>query len=123
MTATRAQPFPDTSRFEVLSQAGEGGLGLVFEALDRENNARVAVKVLRTMDAESLRALKHEFRVLQDLHHPNLIVPKELLEENGKWFFTMDFVDGVNFLAHVRPAGVLDEARLRAALGQLVTAL
>jgi serine/threonine protein kinase len=118
MTTTRA-PLLDTSRFEVLSQAGEGAAGVVLEVLDRDSKARLAVKMLRTMDAESMRALKREFRVLQDLHHPNLVVPKELLEANGQLFFTMDFVDGSDFISHVRG----NEARLRSALAQLVTAL
>ncbi|MFO0968248.1 MAG: hypothetical protein U0793_22045 [Gemmataceae bacterium] len=41
----------------------------------------------------------------------------------GQWFFTMDRIQGVDFLSHVRPAGVLDEGRLRATLAQLVTAV
>jgi serine/threonine protein kinase len=40
-----------------------------------------------------------------------------------QWFFTMDLVDGVDFLDYVRPGGELDEARLRSALPQLVSGI
>lgn len=40
--------------------------------------------------------------------------------DSDQWFFTMDLVDGVDFLKHVRPAGLLDEQRLRMSLAQLV---
>jgi eukaryotic-like serine/threonine-protein kinase len=102
MMAT-AQSFRGTSRFEVLSELGHGASGAVYEVLDRERNARLALKALRTLDAESILLLKDEFRTIQDLVHPNLVTPKELFEENGQWFFTMDLVEGSSFLAHVRP--------------------
>src|SRR5207253_2154335 len=90
---TRAQPFRGSSRFEVVAQVGQGGAGYVYEAIDRESNSRVAVKTLRTRDGASILHLKDEFRVIHDLSHPNLVTPKELFEENGQWFFTMDFVE------------------------------
>ena len=38
----------------------------------------------------------------------------------NQWFFTMDLVEGVDFLDYVRPGGKLDEQRLRSSLQQLV---
>jgi eukaryotic-like serine/threonine-protein kinase len=89
-------------------------MGVVYEAFDRERGARVALKTLHTLSAEGLARFKNEFRALQDLHHPNLVRLDELLEDHGRWFFTMELVDGVNFFEWVRPhdpglPGVLDE--------------
>jgi serine/threonine protein kinase/tetratricopeptide (TPR) repeat protein len=102
--------FRGTKRFEVLSRLGEGGMGVVYEALDRERNARVALKTLRTLNAEALLAFKNEFRALQDLQHPNLVTLGELIEDVGQWFFTMELVRGVDFLSWVRVdgAGLVD---------------
>src|SRR5262249_48715368 len=61
--------------------------------------------------------------VLHDLAHPNLVSLGELFEERGRWFFSMELVDGVDFLRHVRPGGTLDLARLRDALSQLAAGL
>jgi hypothetical protein len=98
-------------------------MGVVFEALDRERQTRVALKTLRFLDGEMLARFKREFRALQDLHHPNLVNLGELIEEGGHWFYTMELVDGVHFLEWVRDGGKLDEARLRAALPQLAAGL
>src|SRR5438105_13729650 len=94
-------PPPTLTRFELVRSIGEGGAGLVYEAIDRPRDARVALKMLRVLDGEMLFRLKEEFRVLQDLQHPNLIRLHELISERGLWFFTMELIDGVSFVAHV----------------------
>src|SRR4051812_36932069 len=90
------------TRFEILRRLGEGGMGVVYEALDRERLQRVALKTLHALDAEGLLQLKNEFSVLLDLHHPNLVRLGELVSHGEQWFFTMELVDGVDFLTHVR---------------------
>jgi hypothetical protein len=114
---------PHSDRFELLSRLGEGSMGVVFEALDRERKVRVALKTLRFMDAEMLARFKREFRALQDLHHPNLVNLGELIEEGGHWFYTMELVDGVHFLEWVRENGELQVERLRKSLPQLAAGL
>ena len=88
-------PFPGTARFEVVRRIGAGGMGVVYEALDRERNTPVALKTLRHLTPDSLIRFKHEFRALQDLHHDNLVSLGELFEHRGRWFFTMELVRGV----------------------------
>jgi serine/threonine protein kinase len=79
-------------------------MGTVYEAVDKERNVRVALKTLRArMNAESLLRFKKEFRDFQDLSHPNLVSIGELFADEGEWFFTMELIDGVNFLEYVRP--------------------
>ncbi len=98
-------------RFELLRPLGEGGMGVVYEAFDRERNAKVALKTLkatvsRKASAQALLRFKREFRALQDLHHRNLVTLGELIAHDEQWFFTMELVDGYrDFLAwpHVRP--------------------
>jgi serine/threonine protein kinase len=137
--------FQGTTRFVLKRRLGEGGMGVVWEALDRERLTPVALKTLRTLAPETLLRFKHEFRALQDLAHPNLVSLGELIEEDGQWFFTMELVRGQSLLAWVRPgepgsnpdgnapgnaAGNrlgngdrFDEPRLRAAFAQLATGL
>jgi hypothetical protein len=78
-------------------------MGVVYEAHDREENSRVALKTLRTLTGEGVLHFKREFRALADLAHRNLVALGELVEEDGRWFFTMELVDGVDFLGWVRP--------------------
>ncbi len=85
------------ARFELVRQIGEGGMGVVYEALDVERNVRVALKTLRYHDHDALTRFKHEFRSLQDIHHPNLVALGELVGDASGAFFTMELVNGVDF--------------------------
>ncbi|MBZ0230807.1 MAG: protein kinase, partial [Deltaproteobacteria bacterium] len=94
--------FQGTTRFELRRVLGEGGMGVVYEALDRERDTLVALKTVRVSDASSLYRLKTEFRACADLEHRNLVRLGELHQVDGHWFFTMELVDGVGFVDHVR---------------------
>ena len=97
--------FRGTKRFELVRRVGAGGMGVVYEALDREHGSHVALKTLRSFDASTILLFKREFRALEGLHHPNLVQLRDLVEERGRWFFTMELVRGVDFMSHVRPLG------------------
>ena len=111
-------------RFEIERPLGTGGMGVVYAARDHHRQCQVALKTLRAATRTAQRRLHDEFLVLQDLaHHPNLVSLGELFDDDGLWFFSMELVDGVDFLRHVRPEGVLDVARLRGAMAQLAAGL
>ncbi len=118
--------FGGTERFEIVRRLGAGGMGVVYEAFDRELESRVALKTLRSLDANGRYRMKREFRLLREVRHPNLVALGELIEESGRLFFTMDLVDGVDMLTYVRGDADergFNESRLRVALGQLATGL
>ena len=102
------QGFRGNDRFSVVRRIGAGGMGIVYEAIDRDlRNRRVALKTLRRLDPVSLYRFKQEFRALAELTHPNLVPLYELIGEGEQWFFTMEFVeDAIDLLAYVRPGGV-----------------
>src|SRR5438876_4375075 len=102
--------FAGTARFEVVRCLGAGGMGVVYEAYDRERQMRVALKTLRSLSADGLLRFKKEFRDFLDLAHPNLISLGELFSEGQDWFFTMELIDGVCFSAWVRPDADSDPA-------------
>ena len=91
-----------SKRFELGRRLGAGGMGVVFEALDREQHTKVALKQLPHLRPAALLRFKNEFRALQEISHPNLVTLGELFEEQGRWFFTMELVKGVDFLSWVR---------------------
>jgi eukaryotic-like serine/threonine-protein kinase len=110
-------------RFEIERVLGSGGMGVVYAARDHHRGCAVAVKTLRAATLDAQRRLRDEFLVLHDLAHPNLVSLGELFDDDGRWFFSMELVDGVDFLRHVRPDGALDLARLRDATAQLAAGL
>ena len=116
------QPFPPEGRFRVLRSLGEGGMGVVYEVLDEQRGGKVALKTMLRVSPDGIARFKREFRALADLHHPNLVNLYELGCEGAQWFFTMELIEGGEFLEYVRPE-TLDEGRLRAVLPQLVSGL
>ena len=108
-------------------------MGVVYEAIENASGAHVALKMLPAVDPHELFGFKNEFRSLAAVVHANLVSLYELVAEGDRWFFTMELIDGVDFLSHVRHgrrppiessgrvsfSDVVDEGRLRDALGQL----
>lgn len=94
------KPAIAESRFLIKRELGRGGMGVVYEAHDTEKDVSVALKTLLHFHAEDIYRLKKEFRSLQDIVHPNLCSLGELVEENGKWAFIMELIQGVDFLTY-----------------------
>src|SRR3954468_5610273 len=104
--------FRGTDRFAVERCLGSGAFGTVYQAYDRQRRGRVALKMLNRVDAGALYRLKQEFRALADLSHPNLASLYELFGEGGRWFISMELVDGIEFVQYVVQAspGEADES-------------
>ncbi len=75
---------------------------MVYETMDVERGVRVALKTVIHHDADALARFKHEFRALQDIHHPNLVGLGELVADEDDVFFTMELIEGVDLLTYVR---------------------
>jgi hypothetical protein len=76
-------------------------MGRVYEAIDRRDGGRVAMKRLHAETPDAMLALRREFRALEGLRHENLVSLFELIEQGGQAFFTMELVSGVDLLSYV----------------------
>ena len=127
-TSREPLTIPEANRlgdYELIRELGRGGMGVVYEARHRETGNQVALKTLPTgghgqeVNADKLYRFRKEFRRLSEINHPNLVGMQTLEVDGDQWFFTMDVIDGTDFLSYVRPGDQLDESRLRDALEQL----
>ncbi len=90
------------SRYHLMSELGEGGMGVVYIAYDRVRKMRVALKRLRRDDGRRIYRFKRAFRALNSLSHPNVVSLYDLVEERGVWFLAMELVEGVDFFTYIR---------------------
>ncbi|MCY2988952.1 MAG: protein kinase [Planctomycetota bacterium] len=125
--------LPEIPGYQVQGELGHGGMGVVYQAYDLRYGRTVALKTLPNINPAALQRFKQEFRSRADLTHPNLATCYELVSDGRTWFFSMELVDGVDFLHYVRgdsgetaAAGTtasdstpLDVSRLRSGLVQL----
>jgi len=90
-------------RFELIELVGEGGMGMVFKAMDRrkieaqDRNPYLAIKILNEQfkrHPESLKALQREARKAQDLAHPNIVTVFDFDREGSTVYMTMEYLDG-----------------------------
>jgi tetratricopeptide (TPR) repeat protein len=84
-------------RFEILDVLGEGGMGTVYKALDREVDLVVALKLIRpemAVHPAILARFKQELLTARQVTHKNVIRIHDLSEVDGVKFITMEFVEG-----------------------------
>jgi len=84
-------------RYEIMQLLGEGGMGSVYRARDREVNRIVALKVIRpelTGNVAILERFKQELVLSHQVTHKNVIRIYDLGDADGVKFITMEFVEG-----------------------------
>jgi len=84
-------------RYEILQLLGEGGMGAVYKAMDRELDRPVALKLIRPQLAANpsiLARFKQELLLAQQVTHKNVVRIYDLGDADGVKFITMEFVEG-----------------------------
>ena len=97
---TPAQLTPGTAlgaRYEIIRLLGQGGMGAVYQAYDRELERQVALKVIRSdmaANPEILKRFKQELILARQITHKNVIRIFDLGEAEGLKFITMEYIEG-----------------------------
>jgi tetratricopeptide (TPR) repeat protein len=98
ITGTPLQPGTVLAgRYEILKLLGEGGMGFVYRARDRELEREVAVKVIRpelARNAQVLQRFKQELILARQVTHRNIIRIFDLGSSEGMRFITMQYIEG-----------------------------
>ena len=87
--------FPE---LDIIELVGQGGMGAVYKARQRELDRIVALKIFlyRSHDPEFAERFRREARALGKLSHPNIVTVHTFGIRQGIHFLVMEFVDGLN---------------------------
>ncbi|WP_155798711.1 serine/threonine-protein kinase, partial [Sorangium cellulosum] len=89
-------------RFELERIAGSGGMGDVYRARDRQDGALVALKLLRSSDAQLVARFQREARLLAELRHP--AIARHVahgVSEQGQHYLAMEWLEGEDLAARL----------------------
>ena len=103
--------FRGTTRYQLLDRVGRGGMGVVYRVWDAELGREVALKTMRRPGAGEIFRIKTEFRARREINHPNIVDFYDLVVDDDDCFFTMELLQGTDFLSWVRtrpPEALLD---------------
>jgi eukaryotic-like serine/threonine-protein kinase len=86
------------AHYRIEEKLGQGGMGIVYKAMDTHLDRHVAVKVLpqdMVADPERVRRFVQEAKAASALNHPNIITIYDIDESDGIHFIAMEYVEGV----------------------------
>jgi len=103
---TQAIPQRLAGRYEIEAQLGEGGMGVVYRALDTTLNRPVAIKFLSNefADAAARYRFQREAQTASSLNHPHILTVYDAGEFEGRQYLITEFVDGGTLKTWVRSA-------------------
>jgi len=87
-------PGAGPHRYEILTELGRGGMGVVYKARDTRLDRDVAIKVLRETAPEVAARLEEEAKTAATLNHPGIVTIFDFEAGFGGYFIAMEFVPG-----------------------------
>lgn len=104
-----------------------GGFGVVYRAEHAEHRTSAALKVLHAELAgapEAIRRFEREIEAIRRIRHPNVIDVQGFGQlDDGRPYFVMELLNGVDLEAHVRASGCLSSGEALAIIEPLCAAL
>ena len=101
--------------YRVGTMVGEGGMGIVYEAVDERDGCKVAIKILhpeQARDCARLARFQREADAMTLLNHPGIVRIRKQGNRQGTHYIAMEFVEGETLRQRLLRAGPLDPAQV-----------
>lgn len=113
-------------QFEIVRILGKGGMGVVYEVIDRLTRQHLALKQIRFELAKNQRVCEYflqEVAVARRLRHPNIVAVYDVRKEGDLLFYTMELLDGDSLRNCMKRYGRLGLPEAAVIMRQLCLAL
>jgi predicted Ser/Thr protein kinase len=113
-------------RYQIVSELGRGGMGVVFKAWEESLQRFVAIKMLGdqlTEDESLVARFLREARAVADLNHPNVVQVFAVDKHEGRPYFAMEYVEGESLTELIRTSRRIDPDRAIRLLKEVATGL
>jgi serine/threonine-protein kinase len=100
--------------YEIVSELGRGGMGVVYKAHEESLNRFVALKVLGehlTEDSSYVERFVREAQSAAKLTHPNIVQIYAISQDAGRHYFVMEYVPGTSLQRLIKSQGRLEPER------------
>ena len=84
------------NNYRLIALLGEGGMGSVFKAVDRNLNRNVALKILKkecSANEEERAKLEEEARITASINHPHVVKVFSFGEDHGQFYLAMELAE------------------------------
>jgi len=113
-------------RYQILEEIGRGGMGMVYRAFDQVLGEQVAIKTLLpdlVADPVAVERFKSEIRLARHISDRHVVRTHDLGEHGGKYYLTMEYVEGITVRQLLDQRGRLEVASTLAIANQLAQSL
>jgi len=85
------------NKYELIREMGRGGMGIVYEAVNKQLDKKVAIKKMReevSLNPREKKKFLREAKISAKLHHSNIVDIYDIIEEDGVVYLVFEYVNG-----------------------------
>lgn len=100
-------------KYKILNKIGQGGMSIVYLAMNERANKQWAIKVVRKDGVKNFEVVKQglvvETDLLKKLNHPNLPSIIDVIDGDGTFLIVMDYIEGRHLESVVKEYGAQNQ--------------
>ncbi|MFC2156863.1 protein kinase [Acidobacteriota bacterium] len=97
-------------RYQIIEELGKGGMGKVYKVLDKETKEKIALKLIKpeiAFDKKTIERFRNELITARKIVQKNVCRMYDLNKETGRYYITMEYIEGQNLKELIRQTGQL----------------